>query len=49
MTDCEFIHASPDRPNIYYAVKPRIDIEMDMQPLVDLLKKERLNTPRTIV
>lgn len=49
MTDCEFIHASPDRPNICYVVKPCLDIETDMLPLVDLLKEELVNTPRTIV
>ena len=49
MVDCEFIHASPDRSNIFYAVRPRLDIEVDMQPILQSLKENLINTPRMII
>ena len=34
MDGCHFVFTSPDRPNIYYEVHPRSDIETDMEPFV---------------
>ena len=39
MKGCEVVSTSPDRPNIYYGVKPRTDITLDMSPLLNSLKE----------
>ena len=49
MVDCEFIHTSPDRPNIFYDVCPRLDIETDFQPIVKSLTENLIDTPRTVI
>lgn len=49
MFDCDFVCASPDRPNIFYEVRPRTDIEIDMQVLVSSLKEHQIKAPRVIV
>ncbi len=49
MVGCEFVSISPDRPNIFYEVHVRTDIETDMQPLLDSLKNHKANTPRVNV
>ena len=49
MVGCTFIHTSPDRPNIFYDVRIRTDIETDMQPIVNILRKYLINMPRMIV
>ena len=49
MVGCEFISVSPDRPNIFYEVRVRTDIETDMQMLLDSLKKYKASAPRAIV
>lgn len=38
MSGCEFVYTSPDRPNIFYKVRVRTDIETDLQPLQSLRK-----------
>ena len=43
------ISTSPDRPNIYYSMKPRTTIDEDMSPQLSSLKKFRENAPRVIV
>ena len=49
MTDCVEVTASLDRPNIYYAVKPRSDIDTDFHPLVSTLREKTISAPRVIV
>ena len=49
MEDCEFIYTSPDRPNIFYEVKRRLDIDNDIHHIVHSLKEHLVNTPRTII
>ena len=49
MRGCEFVFNSPDRPNIYYEVRERTDIEADFQPLVDSLLIERNKAKRVVV
>ena len=49
MKGCEMICVSPDRPNIYYEVRPRSTIEDDFQPLVISLRAERNKASRVIV
>ena len=39
MTGCKLVFMSPNRPNIHYEVRSRIDVEVDMAPVVqDLLE-----------
>ena len=38
MINCEFVSTSPDRPNIYYEVVPRTDIDADLKVIVNSLK-----------
>ena len=40
---------TPDRPNIYYEVRQRTDIEADLQPLVHSLLAERNKAKRVVV
>ena len=49
MVGCRFIHTSPDRPNLIYDVRIRTDIETDMQPIVNILRKYLINMLRMIV
>ena len=49
MAGCDVVSTSPDRPNIFYTVCKRTDMEVDMQPLVESLKKYNVNAPHTIV
>lgn len=42
MYDSEFVFTSPDRPNIFYEVRPRTDIDYDMKPFVCSLKNTLL-------
>lgn len=49
MKGCEFVTASPNRPNIYYEVHPRTTIEEDFAPLVSALQSQRNKADRIIV
>ena len=49
MSNCDFVFTSPDRPNIYYEVCRRTDIDTDMGPFVQSLKEEGVKAPRVIV
>ena len=49
MSNCEFVSASPDRPNIFYEVLPRTDIDVDLQFLLDSLKVNNIKASRVIV
>lgn len=49
MKGCEFVFVSPDRPNIYYEVRKRINIETDFEPLIASLVDKRSNANRVIV
>ena len=49
LSGCKLIRASPDRPNLYYVVVPRQDVQSDMSPLANQLKKAKASMPRTIV
>ena len=49
MCGCESVSISPDRPNIYYAVKKRTEIETDFADLVASLRKNLNKTSRVIV
>ena len=41
--------ASPDKPNIYYQVKPRTSIEVDFLLLLSSLREKTIETPRILV
>ena len=49
MSDCKTITTSPDRPNIYYEVHARTDMETDLNGLVVSLKQLKNMAPRVIV
>ena len=49
MVDCEFISTSPDRPNIYYEVRPRTEIDTDMKTIICSLKEHKNKAPRVVV
>ena len=49
MSGCTEVSASPDRPNIYYQVKHRTDIDTDFLSLVDSLREKTVHTPRVLV
>ena len=49
MVDSEFVYTSPDRPNIFYEVHPRVDIDTDMLSVVQSLKELRSNAPRVLI
>lgn len=49
MPGCIQVSTSPDRPNIYYEVKPRTDIESDFLPLVTILREKAACAPRVLV
>ena len=46
MKECEFVTASPDRPNIYYEVRPRTTIDEDFAPFVSALQSRRNKADR---
>lgn len=48
MSGCVRISKSPDRPNIFYRVKSRTDVESDFADLLATLK-DNLQTPYTAV
>ena len=49
MSNYKFVFASPERPNIYYEVLPRSDMETDIKPLVDDLRRNKLLMSRVII
>ena len=49
MVDGEFVCTSPDRPNIFYQVRPRVDIDTNMLSVVQSLKDLRSNAPRVLI
>ena len=49
MSGCAEVTTSPDRPNIFYEVKPRTDIDTDFLPLITTLQKEAVRAPRVLV
>ena len=49
MTGCVEVSTSTDRPNIYYVVKLRSDIDSDFLPLVTSLREKAVHTPRVLV
>ena len=49
MRDCAEVTASLDRPNVFYDVKPRTDVEADFRPLVNTLRKKAVDAPRVLV
>lgn len=49
MGDCVNVTTSPDRPNIFYSVKNRTDIESDFSDLMLSLRQNQVKTPRVIV
>ena len=49
MTGCAEVSASLDRPNIFYEVKPRSDIDTDFLPLVTTLREKSVHAPRVLV
>ena len=49
MVDCDFISTSPDRPNIFYEVRPRTDLDIDMKELLKSLQEHKSSAPRVIV
>ena len=42
MSDYKFVWASPELPNTYYEVLPRSDIDSDIRPLVDELRRNKV-------
>ena len=49
MLGCLEVTASPDRPNIYYEVKQRTDIDTDFLPLITTLREKSVRAPRVLV
>ena len=49
MKGCEFIFASPNRPNIYYEVRKHTTIDVDFKPLVHSLVSDRNKAPQVVV
>lgn len=49
MRDSIKISVSPNRPNIFYQVKIRTEIESDFSDMVSSLRANLINTPRVIV
>ena len=49
MEGCVCVSVSPDRPNIFYDVRTRTDIDTDFADLVHTLREKLLDAPRVIV
>ena len=49
MSEYKFVWASPERPNIYYEVLPRSDVDTDIKPIVDDLRRNKLQMTRVII
>ena len=49
MVDYEYVYTSPDRPNIFYEVHQRSDIETDMKPVLSSLRDHQNRAPRVII
>ena len=49
MGDCKIVSTSPERPNIFYEVHTRSDVETDMEHVVASLKKHKNLAPRVLV
>lgn len=49
MTNYVNVSTSPNRPNIYYEVKPRTEIESDFSDLLTTMKELAIKTPRTLI
>ena len=49
MTDSTLVYAPPNRPNIYYKVVGKNDIEQDLSPLASRLKAMKVTMPRTVI
>lgn len=49
MRGCVEVSASPDRPNIFYDVKKRTDIDTDLYQVLDSLRVKTISAPRVIV
>ena len=49
MTGCVEVTASLDRPNVYYEMKPRTDIDADFWPLVSTLREKAVHAPRVLI
>ena len=49
MNGCTFIYASPDRPNICYSVKLRMDLSTDLTHVLDDLKTKSIKAMRVII
>ena len=48
MHDCAEVTASLVRPNVFYEVKPRNDVEADFCSLVDTLLEKAIDAPRVL-
>ena len=49
MVNCVKVSTSPDRPNIYYEVKPRTDVHADLSNLLSSLRAQLVRAPRVVV
>ena len=49
MTDCVCVTVSPDRPNIFYEVRQRVDIDTDFADMIGSLREKLVDSPRVIV
>ena len=49
MSGCVEVTASPNRPNIFYAVEQRNTIEEDFVDVISSLKKDAIQAPRILV
>ncbi len=49
MSDCVNVNVSPDRPNIFYGVEIRTEIESDFSDLIVSLRQNQVQTSRVIV
>ena len=47
--NCVLISVSPDRPNIFYEVRTRTDVDSDFLDLMCTLQHELINTPTVII
>lgn len=48
MSECELVCLSPNRPNIYFEVQPRVDIDSDMASLVKDLLTNKSKAQRSL-